>query len=628
VTADVLDDSSATLVGDVTRQLSAELDNGETYTFSLYLRSLDTATSRISLDHVGGLQGTDVLITWSTVPRRAPRLTRTDVGGGVHLATVVPAGNGLFRVSVPATSGSSTGSMRARVVPDATGATQNSVLAWGAQFENGQVMTPYQPVTGRFGFAPAESTVDPIKLAARATIVGAANDVSNTNAGSSIHDISLVQSVPSGLPPRRSTMIAAVRGSLVVVGRTGQPFVPRGGSGVLAQSARFVSMTTLQQRVFAVDGVNACVYEPARTGQVKPFVARRGTFPPVQLISSWRSRLFGARTAADPHAWFASAVGDAFDHDYYSPPLSTDKATFDGLSPAGSAPDAINTIFPINQNALGIGCDHAIWFLDGDPLAGGRWRKLSDITGMLFGNSWCKDPEEVLYFFGSRGGFYRMVPGGLPQSLTTESIERRLTNIDFGKYYVECRWNWRAEGIEIFVIPYDQSSAIVKHYFWGRRFNEWREDEHTIAGTQPAATCVVDGDNPNDRYLVSATYSGTLLRWSETEKNDDGNAIKAKELLGPYFPPGESEVRYRDLRVQLSNDSDSADFELYASDESDLLGPPLASGLLGPGRNEGDFSRVRGAYMWLMLKNERAGESFGFERATIVPSSAGRTRKR
>lgn len=441
----------------------------------------------------------------------------------------------------------------------------------------------------------------------------------------------LVQETPNGLEPRSTKLIAVSLGCVLNVNQVSRAEIIRGGSSALDQKARYISATTLFQKYFATDGASAIVYDPVKTGVVEPFKATTAGEVPkrAQLVSNYRGRLVMARTPEDPHAWYASAIEDPFDWDYFTPPLIATQAVFFGTSRAGRAPDIINSICPYDDQRMILGCDHALWYLQGDPLAGGTWQLLSDITGMHYGNrAWCKDPKGVLYFFGSRGGFYAMAPGGRPERLTENTIERRLSDINLDEYYVECLWNYRAEGIHIFVIPFGGGGTIVQHYFWGRRTNEWREDEFSVADVQPTAAAVIDGDRSDDRRLLIATEDLQILKWDEATKNDDGNAISAREVFGPLRPPFDTEARWGAFEAVLSSGSDGATFNLYASETPEALGSVRATGSLVGGRNPRKVARVKGANIWLEMTNDTAGESFSFEHGTLFVSEAGRTRDR
>jgi len=632
--ADNLADSSASVQGTVIRELTTEIDTGEVYTFSAHFLPVTATTTRLVLEHTAGAaQSTEALITWNVATGRAPIVTLTNAGSGVHTYELEPAENGYFRLSVSLTYDSLKGSLRVRINPDGTNANTGSVRAWGVQLERSDVMTPYQRIDGRKPFQPVLSTTDPIELTDHMSVATLNDDVESsiTTLAPTLYEVPLVDSDPNGLAARTTKMVTVARGSIVVVDRIGEHQTPRGGSSCLDQNARYISVTSLYQRLIATDGTRSVIYEPHVDGQVRAYKATTGEVPEgVELWTSWRGRAVALRTRDDPHAWFMSAIEDVRDWDYFTPPLHSSKAVFSTTSRAGLAPDIINTAIPYDDERLILGCDHAIWYLPGDPLSErAQWQHISDITGISFGNhSWCKDDKGILYFFGSRGGFYAMPAGGGPQSLTTETIDRRLSAIDLDRYYVECFWNWREEGVNIYVIPFGAPGTIVAHFFWGRRFDEWRTDDFVNGLIQPTSAAVIDGEKSNDRRLLYVNGNLNILQWDETSKTDDGTAIIARERIGPYDVGGDMESRWNELTVLLSEDSDGARFEMFAADTADSPGAVKVTGLLGPGRNGRKFGRVRGSKFWLELVNDTAGQSFAFEEGGIYGARAGRARVR
>ncbi len=639
-TAELVTDTSLPGEGALQRSFQTELDDGEVYTASVYLAlqadSTPATQSRLVLEHLGGSQSTSLLIQWNVAARRPPLAVLSSVGVGVHTFELEPAGNGFFRFSVSVTYSAAMGALRLRLVPDASPASILTVKAWGMQLERGTAMTPYQKVAGRYNFAPAplEGLADPVALVDTLTLVTNSDDVesASTSPLTTVHEVALVESDPNGLPARASKTVAIARGSLIVVDRVGEAQVPRGGSSCLDQNARYISTAALYQRVFATDGARAVVYEPHVDGRVRPYVAKTGEVPEgVELLSAWGGRLVAARTRDNPHAWFMSALEAPFDWDYFTPPLSSDKAVFATTSRAGECPDIINAIIPYDQQGqrrVLFGGDRTIWELRGDPLsAGAQWSEVAKNIGIAFGDrSHCITPDGVIYFFMSRGGLYRLIPGGSPESLTTETIERRLRDIDLEQYYVELYWNWREEGVHIYVVPYGSPTAIVQHFFWGRRFNEWRNDEFASALVQPTAGVVLDGDLSKDRSLLFVNGNLNVLQWKEGQRTDDGLPIVWRERMGPFDIGGDLVSKWNELTVCLAEDSVGCRFDLYGAGTADEPGPSRAFGQLGPGRNPRRMLRARGSKFWLDLSSDVPGETASFEEGGVWVSSGGRVR--
>lgn len=265
---------------------------------------------------------------------------------------------------------------------------------------------------------------------------------------------------------------------------------------------------------------------------------------------------------------------------------------------------------------------------------------VSDITGMSFGRPWCKDPAGVLYFFGSQGGIFRWVPGSRPERVSEFKIERELSEIDLGTYFIRLAYNKKDEGIHILQCPFGAGGTLVSHWFLELKTDAFAEDvfgltDHT--NVQPTAVCVIDGDEFDDRAVLFGSEDGYVRRWDKAAKSDDTRSdgttkipIDARVMFGPLeaeYGAG-METQFSGLTVVLAEAEDGARYELFASETPDSVGQSLRSGALTPGRNPPKWDRVTGPYCFVRLRNTASEERFSFERAMIRASPAGVARPR
>ena len=82
------------------------------------------------------------------------------------------------------------------------------------------------------------------------------------------------------------------------------------------------------------------------------------------------------------------------------------------------------------------------------------------------------------------------------------------------------------------------------------------------------------------------------------------------------------------LQAVLADNQNGANVQLFASDTPDVLGDPVWAGKLNSGRNPNMFTRVRGSYFWIRLRNASVGERWAFENMTVRVANAGRRRVR
>ena len=446
-----------------------------------------------------------------------------------------------------------------------------------------------------------------------------------------IYKMTLVDSKPNAKPPRTTVLVGVSDGEIKKVTAGAYANITTGdASPDLSAVSTYVSSTNLYGEMFLNDGDKVLAYNPLTDTieNLKPVGA--GELPDgAALISSWRGRLILARDRDDPQMWSMSAMGNARDWDMY-PEYTTSTQAISGLvARAGKVPDIINTLIPYNDDLLLFGCDHSIWRLTGDPMAGGQFDLVSDVTGMSFGDSWCKDPSGRIYFSGSRGAIYIMAPGGIPERLTKSSIEKRLQDIDFTKYRIKLVWDYLDEGLHVFQVPYGIGGTSVKHWFFDEKRAAWWEDEFGATDVQPTAVHVLDGDNSGDRVLLLGGEDSFIRKWDLDASSDDSNAIDAHFLLGPLTPRGtSSEIRFSHLTPVLADDQDGARFEIFAADVPDTKGEALVSGTLTPGRNQTNLSRVRGSYAWVRFRNAANGQRFAYESSGMRANQAGRKRIR
>lgn len=625
LTADTLDDTSASTIGRIYADADpGDMVDGQTYTFSVYLAPQDAAKSRVTLGHASGGLALTLEITWDAVMGRAP----TVVASGVTAPqfSVSPASNGYFRFAATLPYSAAQGPMRCIISPDATDANQGAVSAWGAQLELGARASPYQPAQGLRAFIPVAGE-DQIRITNKATLVTSSADVvAGTARLATLHEIELVSSRPNGLPARAHRLCAVRRGAFFVFDRSTKPQIPPGGAGLLDTSARYISTTAVYQSVIATDGRRSIIYQPSVDGRVRAYKATRGAVPDgVQLWTNYLGRAWCARTKDDPHFWAASALEDIFDWDFFSPPLRSDMAVFATTSRAGRAPDMINALIAYRDQMLVVGCDSSIWYLAGDPMSSNaQWQLASEETGIAFGDkSHCIAEDGTLYFFGSRGGLWAFTSSG-PRPITTETIDRRLANVDLQTHFVELQWNWRAQGIHIFVIPYANQTQVARHFFYGLRHQDWREDVFGNTLVEPVSSCVLDGDEPQDRTLLYASGAARVLQWDEQTNFDDDQPVAARERIGPYARD-DQDILWMELSCVMGEDTTDAAFTMHASSSANDPGPAKTSGSLQAGRNPRKLNRVRGAKFWMEISNT-PGNSFSFEEAVIRASDQGKAK--
>lgn len=453
-----------------------------------------------------------------------------------------------------------------------------------------------------------------------------------------IYKVNPVSTTGNQNSPRTTKYVGVSAGEVMTFTSAGP--VPPSGSGTLTgvlfqTTPTFVSMASLFGEIFMTDGRRDLVYK-AREDKVEAWASTTGgdMKARARLLCAWRGRMVRARFADDPHEWQMSALGNPRDFDINPPLQLPTQAVLGTQSPGGvgKVPDIVNALCPYSDNELIFFCQSSIHVLRGDPMDGGRMVLVSDSTGGSFGNSWCKDENGVVYFHGTRGAIYMMRgPGAAPVDISSEAIPARLRTIDLTVNRIELRWNHIDQGLHVFVIPYDSTLAdsATEHYFWSANLKAWWPDTFGSDGMQPCSTMTLDGDSDGELRMVIGGTDGYVRVWDAGSKNDDDVAVDARVLIGPLAPEESPfETRFTGLRALLPNNQEGCTYRFFATDTPDVLGVPVFTGTLSPGRNGVQPVRAVGSYVAMELVNAAPGERFAIESLAIDAAPAGRKRVR
>ncbi len=315
-----------------------------------------------------------------------------------------------------------------------------------------------------------------------------------------------------------------------------------------------------------------------------------------RLICTWRGRLVLAGLLSDIGKWFMSAVLNEADWDYSPATPSAAQAISSVEATAAQIGDGITALIPCGDNILIFGCSSSIWRLTGDPADGGTSTLVSDITGIAYGNAWCKDTQGNVYFMGSRGRVFKMDPAGQPSPISSAIDTHELSGIDFDSVQVSMAWNERKKGIDIWITPYDGTTA--RKYWWDaytpvdltirvvQKPGSWWKDSIPNAHA-PLAVCVLDGDAAADRKVIFGSYDGYIREEDNEADSDDGVKIESYCLIGPLADKNGGSITLKDLPTILGEESSDLNFAIQsaASRERAFLAKDRYTGTFTSGRN-------------------------------------------
>jgi len=402
------------------------------------------------------------------------------------------------------------------------------------------------------------------------------------------------------------------------------------GTASLQAAPTYVQAATLFEKAYFIDGLNYVEVDASDDSVTTWKSTTSGEIPPrCRLIEQWRGRMVLARDPEDPQNWHMSALGKPNDWQQFPPVITATQAISGNNSRSGLVPDIVNTMVPFTDDVLLFGGDKSIWRLTGDPMAGGQLDQVSGDTGMSFGRPWCLDPNGTLYFFGSKGGVFRMNVRGEIDRLSVNTIERRLQNVDLSTHFMRLVWGYREEGLYVYQVPYSTTGAIVSHWFWEASTDAWWEDKIGNLSKNPRSVHLIDGDAVGDRRVLLGGFDGIVRQVDLDANDDDGTGIDSYVTMGPIAPPdAHQQFLYTQPEIVLANDQGGARWELFADHEPDDLGVSKVSGGLVSGRNPAKPARVRGDVVYLRLRNATADERWAYEKGVIRASRGGRARVR
>jgi len=304
------------------------------------------------------------------------------------------------------------------------------------------------------------------------------------------------------------------------------------------------------------------------------------------LIAIWGGRVVLSGLTTDPNNIFMSAVGDPFDWDY-SPAVQTVQQAVAGnvTSGYGKNSDIVTALIPYTDDILLIGGTHSIRKFVGNPAEGGINANVTDITGIAEGKAWCQSPEGVIYFFGSRGGVYKMEPeGGIPSRITALTIDEKLANINLDNNVVRLIWDDRAIAVRIYITPTDGSATT--HYIWDVRNEAWWPFSYSDNDHNPLAVHLLYGGAETERRVLEYGQDGYVREVDSDAASDDGEPIESFVFMGPF-----SQVMLTEIEATLSDTSGQVTWAVRSASN-------LERALSAKTRSSGRFKRGRNFSQW------------------------------
>lgn len=431
----------------------------------------------------------------------------------------------------------------------------------------------------------------------------------------------------SGTQVRRTTT------NLVVANGTIESFTGSavsavtGGASALSSSVHQIFSARLFGNVHFVDGTNRKYYNGS---QVSAWTATSGTIATgCKLIEMWRGRIVLAGSPADPHNWFMSRQADAFDWDYSPDPIDEQMPVAGNNSEAGEIGDVVKAMVPYSDDYLIFGCDHSIWIMSGDPAYGGRIDAVSEDLGMAWGRPWCLSPQKHVYFFGSRGGVWRMLPPNGAPELVSAAIQNEFDDVDLETNTIKMAYDTQWNVVHLWITPISGTTAGT-HYVYDVAHEAWITDVYASYNYDPYAVIVLDGDDPDDRELLIGGKDGYIRKFSSAVHGDDSSAFDSEAWYSPIYFRDNNHVVLKEVHAICSNDTDDVTMSIYSGmTAEDAVGSSAQwTRELASGRNYSDRRRATGRRIFVSMSDSDADSHWAIESLSVVCDSIDSGRKR
>ncbi len=405
-------------------------------------------------------------------------------------------------------------------------------------------------------------------------------------------------------------------------------FLSRCSGGGLTGSN--VEATILNNKVYAVDGTKPIIVDPILK-KVTTWAATKGTLPDkCELVCTYRGRIVLARPAANKAQAFMSRVNDPLDWEYGSTNTVSTKAYALTAADVGQPPEPITALAPYQDDYLIIGCERAIYMMEGDPGAGGSLQVVSQGTGILGPRAWCFDDQGSLYFMGSSGLYVMARNTRDYQPIGHRRLVQFLDRVNLATTKIQMAYDAFKSCVHIFLTPLDTTVQGTHVVYQPPMDAFWIDKYPTAFG--PYALARMHGQADEDRRFVFIGSDGYIRRPSDTARSDDGTSITtqvrfpALELAGGSVESMATEVQAHG--VDGSGPLSWSWLTAGSCDQVNRADPSTAvrSGVWftdADGFQRGTSLRVRGGAHQLVVTQDSATDAWGLEHvmAWIRPES-------
>ena len=375
--------------------------------------------------------------------------------------------------------------------------------------------------------------------------------------------------------------------------------------------------------------------------------ATYGTMPNfASLICLYRGRVVLSGNKQYPYQWYMTRQGHPFDFNYASNDAQT--AVAGNNADAGELGDIVTALIPYKDDYLMFGCGGQIWYMAGDPAAGGSLNELDLTTGIYGAQSWCFDNVGNLYFWGTNG-IYRTTVPGTPENISRAHLPNLVKDeaVDSSTHRITLAYDPRRNGILITITKFADNSH--SNYFFDLATQGFFPESSDHANCAIYSQLFYQGDAPDYRRLLVGCSDGYIRYYdedtkSDVEADDTVTAINAYCTWGPLkLAQGEDFYGILSALEVITaggasggsqSDSSNVSYNIFVADTAEEILEKLyvntdyrVTGVItAPGRPKGARirKRFRGMYLGIRLWNSTAAETWAINKMIGNIKQAGR----
>jgi len=364
------------------------------------------------------------------------------------------------------------------------------------------------------------------------------------------------------------------------------------------------------------------------------------------LGALYRGRSVLSGNPEHPHQWYMARQNNPWDWAYIA--NDAQSPVFGNNADAGEIGDIIRALIPYSDDYFIFGGADSIYYLAGDPAAGGEINELSRTTGIFGANSWCFDNEGRLYFWGSNGIYVVTIPEK-PECISQVQLPNLINDEDADPTTHRITMAYDRRNVGILTTITKLSNGSNSNWWLDLRSGGlFPESYPNLCGAYSLA--YYGANDPDYQGLLIGCKDGYIRKFDYTAKNDDigpsNTAINSYINFGPISLMKDENLTGKINKLDLitagggangsQSDSNDVTWKIFSGnsagkvlEKSNANSNPKLSGVFkATGKRPGSKrkQKIKDKYIGIRLSNSTAGETWALEKLILTAQKSGRTK--